>query len=280
MDENKKIYSSLTSIMSEIEAVTKNKTNSAQGYKYRSIDDVYNMIQPIFGKHKVFILPKVIKMEEQEKQAKSGSILIYTTIEIEYYFYADDGSSLSTIAIGKGMDLGDKSLDKAKSSALKYLLLQMFLIPTEEDKDIEKDSQELHKPKPAQKPAEKPSQSTTQTQDQAEKPLTTQDVINTILAIDQKDHLSNWLNKHKAGIKFSEIKDVYYGHLKLLTQAEVLAEKIGVKLPDMVAFMKANDINQYIKTCIDGKQESIDAVADLYTNYMASREAENLFDST
>jgi hypothetical protein len=56
---------------------------------------------------------------------------------------------------GEGMDSGDKSLNKAFSAALKYALLSMFLIPTEDPKDSENESHEV---KPKAKPAAAPPQ--------------------------------------------------------------------------------------------------------------------------
>jgi hypothetical protein len=137
-----KIYERLCGVMAGIRAVAKERDNKVQGYKFRGIDDVYNMIQPVLAENKVFIVPKLIEMIEDEKLSKSGGILYYTTLKMEYSFYTDDGSCITTQTIGKAMDSGDKSLDKAKSANMKYLLLQMFLIPTEEEKDTEEDRPE------------------------------------------------------------------------------------------------------------------------------------------
>lgn len=46
-----------------------------------------------------------------------------------------DGSCIETVNVGEAMDSGDKGMNKAMSIALKYSLLQMFLIPTDEPKD-------------------------------------------------------------------------------------------------------------------------------------------------
>lgn len=184
MENKQMIFEALCDVMTEIEAVTKSKTNAQQNYKYRSIDDVYNMIQPIFGKHKIFILPKVIEIKEEERQSKSGGVLYYTTLTIDYSFYASDGSSVTTTAVGKAMDSGDKSLDKAKSSAMKYLLLQMFVIPTEEDKDIERDN-----PEPKEKP-----------QPPAQDDLSLV-YIAKINEVDNIFELKNWVDKHTPELK-------------------------------------------------------------------------------
>jgi hypothetical protein len=62
---------------------------------------------------------------------------------MRFQFFADDGSSVSVTTIGEGMDSGDKSSNKAMSAALKYALVQMFCIPTADDKDSENDSHEV-----------------------------------------------------------------------------------------------------------------------------------------
>jgi hypothetical protein len=62
---------------------------------------------------------------------------------VRYSFVAEDGSSISTDAIGEGMESGDKASAKAMSIAQKYAILQMFLVPTEEPKDPENDNPEV-----------------------------------------------------------------------------------------------------------------------------------------
>lgn len=230
MESSMKIYKDLRGVMSEIEAVTKSKINQQQNYKYRSIDDVYNMIQPIFGKHGIFIVPKVIEIKEDERQSKSGGVLNNITLTMEYSFYADDGSSLSTIAVGKAMDSGDKALDKAKSSAMKYLLLQMFLIPTEEDKDIEKDNPEpkkVDKPKPSQpeSPAPKPDLNSMFSQ-----------FTEGLNGIDNIFELEGWGKKHKKDIEMLaepqqiELRKLYASRQKAIAEQAPATEKAAGSL--------------------------------------------------
>lgn len=137
------VANSLIRIMQAIEPISKGKTNKAQGYAYRGIDDICTALQPIFAKEGVILLPKVLKVETKEAESKSGGVLYYKEATVEYMFIAKDGSSLSAVLVGEGMDTSDKATNKAMSSALKYLLMQTFLIPTEEKKDSEEDSHEV-----------------------------------------------------------------------------------------------------------------------------------------
>ena len=147
-----KIYPAMAKIMQATGAIAKNKQNESQGYKFRGIDDVMNELHSKFAEAGVFILPRVIESNRDERPTKSGSIAVYSTVRVEYKFIASDGSFLTCEVVGEGMDYGDKSTNKAMSAALKYALLQMLLIPTEEDKDSEKDSIELGHGQPPKKP--------------------------------------------------------------------------------------------------------------------------------
>lgn len=151
--ENKQIYTSLAAIMSEISFIGKNKTNQQQGFKYRGIDDIMNELHGLFAKNSIIILPIVKEIRQDERTNKNGTLLFYTKLTVQYDFIAPDGSSVSATAIGEAMDSGDKSTNKAMSVALKYVILQMFLIPTEEMKDPDGETHEV-KPQKKDKSAE------------------------------------------------------------------------------------------------------------------------------
>lgn len=143
------IYELIPKIMAEVGAIHKGRKNQQQGYAFRGIDDVYLAMQGPLAQHGVFYVPKVLDSVREERQTKSGGTLIYTTLKMQFTFYAPDGSNVETVTVGEAMDSGDKSSNKAMSAALKYALLQVFCIPTEEDNDTENASPE---PTPRQTP--------------------------------------------------------------------------------------------------------------------------------
>lgn len=134
------IYQSITKILEEVPAIGKGKTNSQQNFKYRGIDDVMNVFQPILAKHKVFIVPQVLEQKREERTTSKGGNLIYSICKIKYTFYAEDGSNVEAIVIGEGMDSGDKATNKAMAIAMKYAMFQVFCIPTEEMKDTDSET--------------------------------------------------------------------------------------------------------------------------------------------
>ena len=121
--------------MAEINAIGKDRKNQQQGFAYRGIDDVMNELHAALTKNKVFVVPEVLNEERSTGKTRSCGDLFYTRLKIRFTFYTDDGSSVSAVVIGEAMDSGDKASNKALSIGLKYAMLQVFCIPTEDEKD-------------------------------------------------------------------------------------------------------------------------------------------------
>lgn len=139
------IYQAINAVMKDCGAVGKDSRNPQQGYQYRGIDAVMNAINPALTKNKVFVAPEVLEQTREERQSAKGGLLIYSIVKVKYTFYAEDGSNVSAVVMGEGMDSGDKATNKAMSAAFKYALFQTFCIPTEEMIDSEIDSPEPKK---------------------------------------------------------------------------------------------------------------------------------------
>lgn len=133
--ESKQIYAKMASILKETKAITKSEKNQQQGFKFRGIDNVMNELHELFSKHEVFILQEVKDFTTENRPTKSGGTNTFTRATITFRYMTTDGSFVETTNVGEAMDSGDKGMNKAMSIALKYSLLQMFLIPTEEQKD-------------------------------------------------------------------------------------------------------------------------------------------------
>lgn len=129
------IYEQMAKVMEEVGAIGKDATNKSQGFKYRGIDQVYNALNPLLAKHKIFTMPKVLNSEREERKSNNGGALLYSRVTMEYSFFTTDGSCVTCSVIGEGMDSGDKATNKAMAIAHKYALLQAFCIPTEDMPD-------------------------------------------------------------------------------------------------------------------------------------------------
>lgn len=133
--ENKLIYSKMSLVMRDVGSIAKEQTNSAQGFKFRGIDQFVNALYPALTKHGVFMAPALVSESHELKDVirSNGKAAIdkHVHIQMKYTFYAEDGSFVEVGPLpAEGLDSGDKATNKALSAALKYALIQTFSIPT------------------------------------------------------------------------------------------------------------------------------------------------------
>lgn len=149
MSENKMIYKQMSKVMSEIGNVEKSQTNSAQGFKFRGIDQFVNALYPAMVKHGVFMCPRCISEAHELREVNNGTkvrVDKHVHLLMEYDFYAEDGSYVTIGPVpSEGLDSGDKATNKALSAALKYTLIQTFSIPTVDMEDADKESPQIEK---------------------------------------------------------------------------------------------------------------------------------------
>lgn len=138
-----KIFMQIPLVMADVGAIGKSGVNKDQNYKFRSIDDVYNKLQPALQKNGVFFIPQVIDSKEEHGQTKSGSKNVRVKLRVKYTIYADDGSSIEAIVEGEGIDTSDKATNKALTAAFKYMLIQIFCIAVEGAVDADTEAPEL-----------------------------------------------------------------------------------------------------------------------------------------
>ena len=128
---------------------------------YKSIIDVMNELHGALTESGVFIVPEVLEENRSTGKSSNGRDLFYTRLKIKFTFYAADGSSVNAVVIGEAMDSGDKASNKALSIGLKYAMLQVFCIPTEDEKDPDAQSPqpqpESMKPEPKKPAPKKPA---------------------------------------------------------------------------------------------------------------------------
>lgn len=141
------ILKKLNLVMKDIGAIGKEGTNTSQGYKFRGIDQLLNAAHPVLVKHGVVIIPEVlsstVEMRDVTRSNGKAGVDKHVQLRVKFSFYAEDGSVVSAVTEGEGLDSGDKATNKAMSGALKYALIQTLSIPTEDMADADLDSPEL-----------------------------------------------------------------------------------------------------------------------------------------
>ena len=143
------IYKKMAEASKAIRAIAKDDVNRAQNFKFRGIDAIYNGVHEALANNDIFCTPKVLGIiKEKEVATAKGGQGIHIVLEMEYTFFAPDGSFVKATTWGEGIDYGDKCINKCMSIAHKYALLQIFTIPTDDSVDPDAMSYEVIKQKP------------------------------------------------------------------------------------------------------------------------------------
>ncbi len=265
------IHEAINAIMLETDAIAKSRKNQQQGYAFRGIEDVYNTMHPLFAKHGVFITTEVVNAIREERRTKADTALYVSIIDYRFAFHAKDGSSVTTVIRGEGMDSADKASNKAASVALKYAIFQMFLIPTEDLEDPDRTTppatQPPAKPQAQVEPPKQPQGNLTQFQNKYNA-VKTLDELRAVVAEQQK---FTWTEDHKGFLRD------YWTAASERVKAGVPAtfadaEKLLRMAPDRTALRARLAAVKLGKNWTDDEQTKFDIVFGEVDEAMAAKE--------
>ena len=140
MNDTRLIFKQIPKIMADLKPISKDQ--KGHNFSFRGIDDVYNALQPLMAKYKVFTTTKVLKETVVAYESTKGAHGVQRVLTVQFDFYAEDGSSVQCITHGEGIDYGDKCSNKCMAIAHKYALLQTFAVPTKDNDDPDQQSHE------------------------------------------------------------------------------------------------------------------------------------------
>jgi len=128
------IHEVLPRVMRDVGAIGKSQQNTERNYRFRSIDNALNAVNPVLIDHDVSVSIRCFdhRIQVQRDRDRYGNprTLCRATLLLEVTFWAPDGSSVASTAAGEGLDLnGDKATAKAMSAAMKYALYFGLMIP-------------------------------------------------------------------------------------------------------------------------------------------------------
>ncbi len=146
------LYRKLHAIMSEVDYIQKDKTNTFFNYRYASEAAIKARLHESLVKHGVLFFPVNIEIRNRtDYTSDKGKRSSLTDVRLTYRFIdIETGESQIGTCEGTGDDGADKGTYKAITGALKYALTSTFLIETGDDP--EDDEQDKVAPR-AQKPS-------------------------------------------------------------------------------------------------------------------------------
>jgi len=129
-----KLAGAVCAVMVDVGYVQQTGKNLQQNYKYASDEDLLKAVQPAMAAHGLALLPMgVAAVTVEHAPTKAGGAQYRTEVEVSYLLVHTSGEWYDLHMAGAGVDGQDKGVYKALTGAYKYLLRQLFAIPTGED---------------------------------------------------------------------------------------------------------------------------------------------------
>ncbi|MGW3400287.1 ERF family protein [Streptomyces zhihengii] len=120
------VYVLMSRVMRDVKNVAKNGRNNSQNYSFRGVDDFIGALAQPLRDHGVVMMPEVLDYETSVR-GKMNAV----HMRVAFHFWGPAGDKVTTITLGEASDVADKASNKAMSAALKYALLQTFMIPVD-----------------------------------------------------------------------------------------------------------------------------------------------------
>lgn len=132
-------------VMNDVQGLAKRDKNQAQGFSFRGIDSVMNVVGPALRKAGGFIVPEIRSVKHETLTTAKGSQMNAAFVEVMFSVYGSDGDPITGAVASEAFDSGDKATAKAMSVAMRTFLLQLLCLPTDEP-DPDSFSYEASKP--------------------------------------------------------------------------------------------------------------------------------------
>lgn len=120
------IYQLMALVMRDVRDVGKNGFNDHQKYKFRGVDDFIGALAQPLRDHGVFMMTEILDFEVSVR-GKMNAV----HMRVAFHFYGPAGDRVTASTLGEASDTADKASNKAMSAALKYALMQTFMIPVD-----------------------------------------------------------------------------------------------------------------------------------------------------
>jgi len=135
----------LAEVRRRISYVQKRGHNERFNYSYVTAADIAGAVGDALAELEVVVIPRLESISHENISANQGYPDRLTRVVMSYTFMDVDSAEELTVKVpGEGRDPGHKGPYKAMTGALKYALLQSFLIATGDDPEDERAEVEQH----------------------------------------------------------------------------------------------------------------------------------------
>jgi len=129
----------LAVVRRRIAYVQKRGHNQRHNYRYVTAADIVGAVGDILAELGVVVVPRLESISHEAVRPSAGGTEHATHVVMSYSFLdVDTAEEITVKTAGEGLDSGDKAPYKAMTGALKYALLQSFLLATGDDPEDER----------------------------------------------------------------------------------------------------------------------------------------------
>lgn len=141
--KGKSLSAKIAAISKELGAIAKSGKNKEQGYAFIEYAEVSGKMRDLFDKHGIAIYPEVESVLQSETvTSKYGKEGYHYILAMKFLVVnADDqNDKFERSWLGEAIDYGDKSINKAETSGVKYFYMRLFNISEKGDSDNDSDA--------------------------------------------------------------------------------------------------------------------------------------------
>lgn len=156
-----KIYRALAAVQARVKAAAKSGANEYDHYSYAMLNDYCEVIRVPMAENGLALSVDIESVERltPRKTARGGEEQVVLVV-VKGILMHESGETLSFTGYGEGQDRSDKAIYKAITGAKKYLIANIFNVPTSDDpeKDSDAERDQAQRRPPAQRPPQQPPQ--------------------------------------------------------------------------------------------------------------------------
>jgi hypothetical protein len=135
----------LAVVRRRISYVQKRGHNERKNYNYVTAADIAGAVGDILAELGVVVVPRLESISHEPARMGKSEVEHLARVVMAYTFMDVDTAEEITVKVaGEGLDAGDKAPYKAMTGALKYALLQSFLLATGDDPEEERTNPANH----------------------------------------------------------------------------------------------------------------------------------------
>jgi hypothetical protein len=136
----------LAEVRRRIGYIQKRGHNERFNYNYVTAADIAGSVGDILAELGVVVIPSLEEISYEPSTGGREATRMARVIMAYTFCDAETGEEVIATAAGQGLDAGDKAPYKAMTGALKYALLQTFLLATGDDPEDERVDARFNKP--------------------------------------------------------------------------------------------------------------------------------------